>query len=454
MANEKDIQDVIKTLIAEGIGEGQEGMRRIAETILNRADQRGMTPAEVVRQRAQYTGYSAPGPAAVRAQSDPAALSAAQAAWQMAQGPDDPTGGANHYWNPGVVNPSWAGSMTSLGQFGNHAFATDRAVAPRPVAPTPASQSPLMASSRAVTSPSGGNTALQEALNAYATREGNRVTPMTMQGTASTVASFPTVAQAPATRSVQSRSVPGPSVNDAARRAALSIGANQTYAGADRSPSVTTLPRQTVRAPVPMAMGINQSYAGQERMPARVVPGPAAPIKTAQRLLPGSPAMAFNPAATGGAVQSGGLSRDALARQAQYNATAINPSSARLPALAPAAQVARQAPTPFMRPQTAAPIMASAAPVMRQPVPVVRQPQMPLMAARPPLEVLVQGAGLRQAMQPQLSPAQAYAAANAQAQQLARSRATNPSYQSSNSYFNDVTSGRSGSSTRGDTSYN
>lgn len=446
MANEKDIQDVIKTLIAEGIGEGQEGMRRIAETILNRADQRGISPAEVVRQRAQYTGYSAPGPAAVRAQSDPSALSAAQAAWKMAQGPDDPTNGANHYWNPNIVNPSWAGSMTSLGQFGNHAFATDRAVAPRPVAPTPASQSPLMASSRAVTSPSGGNTALQNALAQYATREGNRVTPATMQGQTSTVASFPTVAQAPATRTVQSRPVPGPSVNDAARRAALSIGSNQTYAGAERAP-VTT------RAAVPMAMGVSQSYAGQDRAPVSgAIPGPTAPAKTAERLMPSSSAMAFNPMATGGAVQSGGLSRDALARQASYNATALNPPAARLPALAPAVQVARQAPTPFTRPQTAAPIMASAG-LVRQQVPVIRQTQMPLMAARPPLEVLVQGAGLQQPVQPQLSPAQAYAAANAQAQQLARSRATSPSYQSSNSYFNDVTSGRSGSSTRGDTVY-
>src|SRR5688500_13588534 len=128
MASEKDIQDVINTLIAEGVGEGEEGMRRIAETILTRGKQRGLTPAEVVRERAQYTGYSAPGPAAVRAQSVRAAISGAQAAWALAQGPDDPTGGANHYWNPNIVNPSWAGSMKSFGQYGNHAFATDRPV--------------------------------------------------------------------------------------------------------------------------------------------------------------------------------------------------------------------------------------------------------------------------------------------------------------------------------------
>lgn len=437
MANEKDIQDVINTLIAEGIGEGQEGMRRIAETILNRADQRGMTPAEVVRQRAQYTGYAAPGPAAVRAQQNPASISAAQAAWQMAQGPDDPTGGANHYWNPNIVNPSWAGSMQPLGNYGNHAFATDRAVAPRAVAPTPASQSPLMASSRAVTSPSGGNTALQNALAQYATREGNRVTPMTMQGTATTIAQIPTAAQAPATRTVQSRSVLSPAAQDAARRAVLNTGGNQTYAGAERAPVRQTVPmaigvKQTyagqerapvaARATVPMAIGVRPSYAGQERIPARSIPGPTAPGKTAERLLPSSAAMAFNPLATGGAVQSGGLSRDALARQAQYNAAALNPPAARLPAIAAPVQIARQAPTPFARPQAAAPIMASAAPVVRAPVqPAVRQPQMPLMAQQP-LQVLVQGSNtvqprpmstVQQFRLQGLSPSQAYEAANA-----------------------------------------
>jgi hypothetical protein len=175
MASEKDIQDIINTLIAEGVGEGQEGMRRIAETILNRAEQRGISPAEVVRQRAQYTGYSAPGPGAVRAQGDPSAISAAQAAWQLAQGPDDPTGGANHYFNPNIVTPSWASAMTPTGQFGNHAFYTDRPIPRLP--PVPANLSTTGAAVRQMTSPSGGNSDLQTALDRVATRERNRVVP-------------------------------------------------------------------------------------------------------------------------------------------------------------------------------------------------------------------------------------------------------------------------------------
>jgi hypothetical protein len=155
MASERDIQDIINTLIAEGVGEGEEGMRRIAETILNRAEQRGISPAEVVRQRAQYTGYSAPGPAARAAQSNPQAISAAQAAWNMAQGPDDPTGGANHYFNPNIVTPSWARAMTPTGQYGNHAFYTDRPQRPIPrQAPTPATPSIDMAQMRRISAPS------------------------------------------------------------------------------------------------------------------------------------------------------------------------------------------------------------------------------------------------------------------------------------------------------------
>ena len=50
---ERDL--VIKTLIAEGIGEGLDGMVAIAETIRNRAAQRGWNPGKVVTQKKQYS---------------------------------------------------------------------------------------------------------------------------------------------------------------------------------------------------------------------------------------------------------------------------------------------------------------------------------------------------------------------------------------------------------------
>lgn len=119
--SEADWQDIINTIIAEAAGEGPEGMRRVGETILNRAAIRGISPAEVVRQPHQYTGFSNPGPDAVRAQQDQIARSAAEAAWQLAQQPGDPTNGADHY-HTNYVSPNWASSMPTTGAYGDHIF--------------------------------------------------------------------------------------------------------------------------------------------------------------------------------------------------------------------------------------------------------------------------------------------------------------------------------------------
>lgn len=113
--------DVLMTIIAEALGEGPEGMRRVGETILNRAAIRGLTPEQVVRQPNQYTGFSAPGPAALAAQKDPRAITAAEAAWELAKRPGDPTNGADHY-HADYVSPYWAADMPSTGSFGRHSF--------------------------------------------------------------------------------------------------------------------------------------------------------------------------------------------------------------------------------------------------------------------------------------------------------------------------------------------
>lgn len=275
MASEADIAAIVDTLIAEGYAEGPEGMRRIAETILNRAEQRGISPAEVVRQRAQYTGYENPGPAARQAQALPTARSAAQAAWLQAQGPDDPTGGANHYFNPNIVTPSWASAMTPTGQYGNHAFYTDRPAAPPRLPPSPVSISPTGAAIRQMTSPSGGNPDLQSALDRVATRERNRVVPapaedrvtarnrsvwqkpadpfngdpMTPAG-GPVVASIPTLPRPPTTRPVQTSTI-RPSASDLVRG-----NPQQTKQQVTNVASYSTKPK---------AMGM--SYAGQEGAP-------------------------------------------------------------------------------------------------------------------------------------------------------------------------------------------
>lgn len=161
--------DILKTLIAEAYGEGPEGMRLVAETILNRAAIRGLTPEEVVRQPKQYTGLKSPGPAAKRAWDNPNALAAAQAAWQLAQEPGDPTDGADHYYAQGTISqPWWAKGMTPKGEIGGHTFYSSRPVPPgelpqvatalstvgTPSAPVPATPSIDMAQMRRISAPS------------------------------------------------------------------------------------------------------------------------------------------------------------------------------------------------------------------------------------------------------------------------------------------------------------
>lgn len=160
-------RDVIDTLIAEAYAEGPEGMRRVAETIINRAAIRGLTPEQVVRQAHQYTGYEHPGSDAKRAQQSNKARTAAEAAWDLALQPGDPTGGADHYLNPNQANPSWASKLPSTGSYGNHKFFASRPIPPGeianvvgtltdtvpPVAPMPVTSSPDLQQMRRSTAP-------------------------------------------------------------------------------------------------------------------------------------------------------------------------------------------------------------------------------------------------------------------------------------------------------------
>lgn len=161
--------DILKTLIAEALGEGPEGMRLVGETILNRAAIRGLTPEQVVRQPRQYTGLEDPGSAARRAWSDPDAIAAAQAAWELAQQPGDPTGGADHYYAQDTISaPWWAKGMTPKGEMGGHTFLSSRplppeelpevatalATVPTPRPPSPVTPSIDMAQMRRISAPS------------------------------------------------------------------------------------------------------------------------------------------------------------------------------------------------------------------------------------------------------------------------------------------------------------
>lgn len=144
----------------------------------------------------------------------------------------------------------------------------------RRTAPNPASVNPLMAASRAVTSPTGGNAALQSALDRVATAQRNRVMPASVDDRINA-------------RNMQFMA-PQATASDAARIAALSMGGNQTFAGQERMPSRL--------APIPASVDdrinarnlsqtqavLPQSFAGQERatatLPVRLPEIAASPI--------------------------------------------------------------------------------------------------------------------------------------------------------------------------------
>lgn len=95
MALERDILD---TMIAEA-GGNLAGLQAVAAVIQNRANKTGLTPAQVVRQQGQFQGYSNPGSASVKAQSDPQVRALAEKAYSdIASGTvPDPTNGGTSF---------------------------------------------------------------------------------------------------------------------------------------------------------------------------------------------------------------------------------------------------------------------------------------------------------------------------------------------------------------------
>lgn len=115
-------QKVLQTLVAEASGEGVEGMRLVAETIMNRARERGITPEQVVMERGQYAPHSRALQAGSKVKmTDPGNLAAASKAWAAAQGPQDPTLGSEYFYS-GSKQPTAREKLQVVLQHGNHRF--------------------------------------------------------------------------------------------------------------------------------------------------------------------------------------------------------------------------------------------------------------------------------------------------------------------------------------------
>lgn len=135
----QDRDDVINTVIAEAAGEGADGMAAVVNVIRNRADRRGLSLGDVVRQPKQFTGYEAPGPEALKAMRDPALRERVGSLIDRALSGElpDATGGADHY-HADSVSPGWAAKMPRTATLGGHLFYDSGASpAPRAAAYTP-----------------------------------------------------------------------------------------------------------------------------------------------------------------------------------------------------------------------------------------------------------------------------------------------------------------------------
>lgn len=131
--SDSDRTALVDTIIAEAGGEGTDGMKAVAAVIKNRADRRGKSPLDIIKEPDQFTGYSKPGEGALKAMKDPVIRQEAENVLNgMFSGSiADPTGGADHY-HADYVNPSWAGKMKETAKIGRHLFYTSGQGAPKP----------------------------------------------------------------------------------------------------------------------------------------------------------------------------------------------------------------------------------------------------------------------------------------------------------------------------------
>src|SRR3990167_1615873 len=115
---------VLNTIIAEGAGEGEEGMYAIASAIVNRAARRKLTLEQVVNQPKQFTGRWRKDLDTFVARQGLAVE--AQARRALARATQTPLPGVDHYLTRTLYEspqrPSWATQMGGGRLIGNHVF--------------------------------------------------------------------------------------------------------------------------------------------------------------------------------------------------------------------------------------------------------------------------------------------------------------------------------------------
>lgn len=135
-------EDVVKTIWAESRGEGEAGLKWVASVIHNRANSKGTSVDEVVRQSGQFDGYkvllgkslSQIEKTIEKGSEDyKTFLKAKEIASELISGKFQPTDqAAVHFYNPDKVSqtPAWAVKDNFITKVGNHEFFSNPAEYP------------------------------------------------------------------------------------------------------------------------------------------------------------------------------------------------------------------------------------------------------------------------------------------------------------------------------------
>lgn len=374
-----------RTVLGEARGEGNDGMAAVAQVIRNRSlsGQYPSDPRDVALQPYQFStwnrGEGGNNPQQFSRNSNEY-QNAAQIVQQVFGGnQSDPTNGALFYHTP-AVNPSWSGSVNQYGttQLGNHIFYNGRPVPPAEIPNVVASE--LDVQPRVAPIP--------QTIGPIATAQRNRVTP----ATPAWIDIYKPPQEAPMNTAA----------NAAARRAALSIGANQTMAG------------QSAEGPLMRSSG---SVPGQSNINAQRVEQLAQRQGSVRQ--PVYPNAAQLQSATGFRVPNLSTQPSTTPKLQDRLVPTVSPVVTSRVAPIPATQSGdmRLMRNPIMSAGAIAPVPASLSPGLM----AARSPA-PLMAAGgAPLRITVSGAPILpqtavQALQAQgMSSAQAYDALNARA---------------------------------------
>lgn len=127
----RDIDVAVRTVLGEAASEPPLGQAAVAAVIMNRALERGLSPAAVALEPSQFSAWNAAdnggNPLPYKYNPGDPAYDRIRAIVEgvFSGAIPDPTNGANHYYNPQHASPSWAKKMDPTVTIGGHHFFYD-----------------------------------------------------------------------------------------------------------------------------------------------------------------------------------------------------------------------------------------------------------------------------------------------------------------------------------------